>query len=293
MRRRSPRTCDDDGPRRAEPVGPFDTDQTRLDLGLGPEDVFADRPGARDVAVVARLDARHTVDTASGGRREAVGDLGLHHHQRGAQRRELGHEMQQHRNGDVVRQVRHQRGGRRRQVGRGHSERVGGHHVERSALFGREIGDGPRQPGGQLGVDLDRDDAPRLTEQCQSQRPESGPHFEDHVVGADTGRGDDATHRVRIVDEVLTQCLGGPDVQLRGERADLGGTEESRRHTAKNRRQPMPSCEVHDGQAPQPCAAWVFLAIAICSSRVARSARGAYSWPPQRSQVFWSNWMPP
>ena len=39
--------------------------------------------------------------------------------------------------------------------------------------------------------------------------------------------------------------------------------------------QRTPSLALHTGQAPQPCRARVTSAIAICSSRVARSARGA------------------
>jgi hypothetical protein len=50
---------------------------------------------------------------------------------------------------------------------------------------------------------------------------------------------------------------------------------------------------LHTGQAPQPCLARVTSAIASCSSRVARSARGAYRSPPCRFQVFWSNCTPP
>lgn len=33
--------------------------------------------------------------------------------------------------------------------------------------------------------------------------------------------------------------------------------------------QRMPSCEVQEGQAPQPCPAWTFLPIEICCSRLA------------------------
>src|SRR5215211_5387362 len=57
--------------------------------------------------------------------------------------------------------------------------------------------------------------------------------------------------------------------------------------------QRVPNLALHVGQAPRPCRARVTSAIAICSSRVARSARGAYRRPPLRSQVPWSNCTPP
>ena len=47
------------------------------------------------------------------------------------------------------------------------------------------------------------------------------------------------------------------------------------------------------GQAPQPWAASTFSAIAICCSRVARSAVGAYAPPPKFSQVVLENCRPP
>ena len=42
------------------------------------------------------------------------------------------------------------------------------------------------------------------------------------------------------------------------------------------RAQRMPSFEVQAGQAPQPWAAWVFLAMSICCERQARFAVGEY-----------------
>ena len=39
--------------------------------------------------------------------------------------------------------------------------------------------------------------------------------------------------------------------------------------------QSRPSSAEQAGQAPQPCAAWTFSAIAICCSRLARLAVGA------------------
>ncbi|KUM71393.1 hypothetical protein AQI70_27970 [Streptomyces curacoi] len=49
----------------------------------------------------------------------------------------------------------------------------------------------------------------------------------------------------------------------------------------------------HCGQAPHPCTATTFRAIAICSLREARSARGAYLPPPKPSQVGCENCSPP
>ena len=64
-----------------------------------------------------------------GRRGQPVGDLGLHHHQAVPQRRQQRHQVQQHRHGDVVGQVRDQRGGRRaRDVG--DPQRVGLDHLE-------------------------------------------------------------------------------------------------------------------------------------------------------------------
>jgi hypothetical protein len=55
----------------------------------------------------------------------------------------------------------------------------------------------------------------------------------------------------------------------------------------------MPAFFEQLGQASQPCSFCTFLATAICSSRLALSAVGAYLVPPCRFQVFWSNCRPP
>ena len=57
--------------------------------------------------------------------------------------------------------------------------------------------------------------------------------------------------------------------------------------------QRMPSWAVQEGQAPQPCEAWVFLAMSICWARVAWSAVGAYLPPPKACQVWRENCSPP
>ena len=52
-------------------------------------------------------------------------------------------------------------------------------------------------------------------------------------------------------------------------------------------------CLPHVGQAPGPWLASVRSATMICPSLVARSARGANSWPPYPSQVRLLNCSPP
>ncbi len=54
-----------------------------------------------------------------------------------------------------------------------------------------------------------------------------------------------------------------------------------------------PARPEHTGHAPGPCPSSTFSATAICWSRVARSARGAYRAPPYASQVDWVNCSPP
>lgn len=53
-----------------------------------------------------------------------------------------------------------------------------------------------------------------------------------------------------------------------------------------------PPADAQD-QAPGPCMASSFSAIAICWSLVARSARGAYCRPPAPSQLDCENCRPP
>ncbi|MEF2524808.1 hypothetical protein V3664_00845 [Streptomyces sp. CS62] len=54
-----------------------------------------------------------------------------------------------------------------------------------------------------------------------------------------------------------------------------------------------PACFPHVGQACGPCPFNTFSATAICCSRVALSARGAYCVPPKARHVVWLNWRPP
>src|SRR5690606_16482669 len=114
-------------------------------------------------------------------------------------------------------------------------------------------------------------------------------------VAAHARRGDDLADRVGVVDEVLPERLGGRDAQLGGECAHLLRTEwlgppaEGRVRAGQR----SPSFAVQAGQAPQPCEAWTFSAIAICCSRVARWALGAYWPPPCPIHVCGWNWRPP
>src|SRR4029079_14907718 len=102
----------------------------------------------------------------------------------------------------------------------------------------------------------------------------------------DPGGRHDAAHSVGVMHEVLAVRLARPEVHGLSQMAYLGSPEESNCHDA-------PILPLHVGHAPQPCRARVMSAIAICSSRVARSALAAYLRPPLRSHVFWSNCTPP
>src|SRR5699024_4230938 len=144
-------------------------------------------------------------------------------------------------------------------------------------------------------VDLHGHHAPGGVEQRQGQRTQTRAHLHHGVLAADTGRADDPPDRVGVVDGVLPERLGGAAPQLVGEAAHLLRSER-RSKPAEGRvrtRQRRPSLEVQAGQAPQPCPAWTFSATAICSSREARCAAGAYSVPPKAAQVLGVNWRPP
>ena len=62
-------------------------DQAGVDVGLGPEDPPSDVAGPADLAVPGGLDRGDAVGRAPGRRRQPLGDLGLHEHQRAVQRR--------------------------------------------------------------------------------------------------------------------------------------------------------------------------------------------------------------
>ena len=73
------------------------------------------------------------------------------------------------------------------------------------------------------------------------------------------------------------QRLGRAQVELPGEVTDGGRAQQP---VVRCRAQRSPSLREQAGQAPQPCRAWTRSATAICCSRVAWSARGAYLPPP-------------
>ena len=88
---------------------PVDAHQPRVHPRNRPEHRRRHHAVAPDVAVEPELDAGHAVVLAAGFGGEPLGDLGLHHHHHRADRRELGEQVQQRRDGDVVRQVGDQR----------------------------------------------------------------------------------------------------------------------------------------------------------------------------------------
>ena len=89
---------------------PVDADQSRVHPRDGPEHRRRHHAVPAHLAVEPDLGARHAVVLAAGLGGQPLGHLGLHHHHDGADRREVGEQVQQRRNGDVVRQVRDQRG---------------------------------------------------------------------------------------------------------------------------------------------------------------------------------------
>jgi hypothetical protein len=83
--------------------------------------------------------------------REPVGHLALHHHQTVAQLRQLGQQMQHHRDAHVVGQVGHQRGRPRVQFGPAQVKGVAGVDGQLAGVLRDVLFDGrrepPRQPG--------------------------------------------------------------------------------------------------------------------------------------------------
>ncbi len=101
-----------------------DADQARVHPRDRPEHRRRHHAVAADVAEEPDLGAGHAVVLAAGLGGQPLGDLGLHHHHDGADRRELGEQVQQRGHGDVVRQVRDQRGRLLGQVGRTSASRM-------------------------------------------------------------------------------------------------------------------------------------------------------------------------
>ena len=101
--------------------------------------------------------------------------------------------------------------------------------VSRPASAPGVPGGGLRQRAGEHRVDLHGVHVPGDRQQPQGQRAEARPDLQGHVVGGQAGGGDDPTHGVRVVHEVLAQLLGGRDAQPGGEFPDLRRAEETRR----------------------------------------------------------------
>ena len=151
----------------------------------------------------------------------------------GPQRREQFEQRQHDRHRDVVRQVRHQRGRCRGQRGV-QVQRVGDDHRERRVRQAR--GDG-RAAGPQPAPGRSRRRSPgarpraaRASASPGRDRPR-GPSSPSVKIG----RAHDTTDRVRVMQEILTECLGRPDAELCGQRADVGRAEQCRgRHGAQS-----------------------------------------------------------
>lgn len=200
-------------------------DQSGVDVGGGPEDVAADGAGPLDLGVPVGLHRRHAVDLVAGAGGEPVGDLGLDHDQGAVDGGERREHVQQHRHGDVVREVGDQRGGRGAgQLGDVH--RVTVHQREAVGAVGHPGRDGVRQRGGQHLVDLDGGDPVGGLQQAQGQRAEARADLDHDIVGPDLGGPDDPADGVGVDDEILAALLGGADAQRGGQLADVGGAQQ-------------------------------------------------------------------
>ncbi len=226
LRERRVHDGEDRGPVAGRRVVPGEREQARVDVRYRPEHRPRHRPRPARRCVPRQLRARHPVRPAPGPRGEPLRDLGLHHDQAPAHRRQLGEQVQHHRHADVVRQVRDQRGRLDRQVRGPHAQRVRGHDVQPVGQRGRPVGHGRGQPPGQQRVDLHGAHRAGGLEQSEGQRAESGADLEHDVVGGQVGGADDPAHGVGVVHEVLPEPLGRPQAQLVGERPHLGGPQQ-------------------------------------------------------------------
>ncbi len=203
-------------------------DQTGVDVGGRPEDRPADGAGPPDLGEPGRLHRRHAVGARARRRRQPVRDLGLHHHQPVTQRRQQGHQVQQHRHGDVVGQVGHQRGRRRDPGTSGPAGRRRATTSKRSAWPGARSAMVAGSAAASTGsTSIGHDPVDRL-QQGQGQRAQAGADLDDHVVGADARRADDAPDGVGVDDEVLAALLGRPQVEGGGQRTDIRRPEKPR-----------------------------------------------------------------
>ncbi len=186
----------------------------------------------------------HAVVLAAGLGGEPLGDLGLHHHHHGADRRELGQQVQQRGHGDVVGQVGHHRGRQLGQVGPLDAEDVLVEHRQPVDLAVRVLGDGLGQALRQDGIDLDGGHRRAAVQQRQRQRAEAGPDLEDVVMLLTAGRGNDPADGVGVVDEVLSERLTRPEVEFLGQVSDLSAPEQTNCHRCTSFH--------YTGHAPQP-----------------------------------------
>ena len=135
-----------------------------------------------DLPVEADLDAGHAVLFAARFGGQSFGDLGLHHHHHRSQRREFGEQVQKRRDRDVVRQVRHHRGRLGSQIAGADGQHVAVDHVSRWISLW-ECSDtvcGSRSAStGSISTALT---VAAAVQQCQGERAEAGPDFQDVVV---------------------------------------------------------------------------------------------------------------
>ena len=225
---------------------PVDADQSRVHPRDGPEHRRRHHAVPAHLAVEPDLGAGHAVVLAAGLGGEPLGDLGLHHHHHGADRREVGEQVQQRGNGDVVRQVRDQRGRLLGQIARlQRRARRGSARVSRLISLcecsATVCGSWPASTGSiSTAVTL----APRSSSASVSD-PRPGPDLEDVVLAVDSGCRNHTAHGVCVVNEVLAERLTRPEIQLFGEVPNLGTAQQSDGQDA-------PTLPLHTGHAPQP-----------------------------------------
>ena len=133
-------------------------------------------------------------------------------------------QVQDHRHGNVVRQIRHECGGFGGELGDPHG--IGEDQMEIPDGVRPPLGDGGRKFAGEDRIDLDGDNRPGGVQQAQGEGPEPRPDFQYRLVRVDVRGGDDPADGVAVNDEVLAEGLGGPDPDLLGQPADIGGPHQ-------------------------------------------------------------------
>ena len=205
----------------------MEADEHAVDVRHGPEHLARHRAGEPPRTVPRGLHARGAVHLRPGWSGEPLAHFCLHHDDAALDRGERLHEVQQHGDAHVVRQVRDEHVGVARKlrdaqgVGVDDRERAGG-----NAVRGGRRGQTLREPV----VDLDRRRRRPGLEDREGQRSEARPDLDHTVAGRHGCHVHDLADGVRIDDEVLPELLGRGDVELGGEGADLGGAEEGHGH---------------------------------------------------------------